>query len=177
MREEQETLIKINECVERDVTSLPLSNGRANESGTIRSGYLFPEYPSRRRITVHCDFHTAARARFRQRLSPRKERERDASSGSEIAGPSRHLQQIRSLFKSLSSVCEARARENLRSRSPDGHVNNLSVRFHRRPAPPPVAPRRAVFGKYGLAEFHVPRVSPSARARVCLYTPARDIRT
>lgn len=41
--------------------------------------------------------------------------------------------------------------------------------------PPFSRSRRAAFGKYGLAEFHVPRVSPSAHARVCTYTRAHDI--
>lgn len=110
----------------------------------LRAGYLFPEYPSRRRITVHCDFHAAARydsgSAFR-----RGERERRVfrQRGRRSLSPRSSKFAV---YLNRSRAYARPVRENLRSRSPDGHVNNLSVLFHRRPGPPaspqPVAPRR-----------------------------------
>lgn len=66
--------------------------------------------------------------------------------------------------------------ENLRSRSPDGRVNNLSVRFHRRPAPPSagrVAPRLENMVSPS-STFHV---FLQVRMHVCARTHGRTIYT
>lgn len=140
-----------------------------------RPVYLFPEYPSR--ITVHRDFRAAARTRFRQRLSPSRERERERRVFRQLGRGSLSPRSGKfAVYLNRSRAYARPARENLRSRSPDGHVNNLSVRFQRRPAPlQPVAPRRV----WKIWSRRVPRSTCFSKCTctcVHVHTSARYIR-
>jgi len=112
-------------------------------------------------------------------LAEKREKRRSGSSGS---GSFSSRSSKFAVYLNRSRAYARPARENLRSRSPDGHVNNLSVRFHRprRPVLQPVytqpAAPRHVWKIWSHRVPHVPRVSPSIHARVLLvYTEVHDI--
>lgn len=134
---------KINERVEyRDVISSSSSSSR----------YLTDDQTSRKRYGPVIYFQNVTPANYRPpwfscrdavydsgSAFRRGEKERRVFRQREVAGPFPRSDKF-TVYLNRSRAYARPAQENLRSRSPDGHVNNLSVRFHRPRRP--VAPRR-----------------------------------